>query len=135
LSNQYATLVCGKANRGGEIEISNAGHLSPILMKHGVKGSLDCPGLPLGMFHEAEFAVNKVKFSPGDSVLLFSDGVTEAMNSENAEFGVDRLFAAIDCVEKGGPDAMIEKCLEHVTEFRGAANRHDDLTMLAISYI
>ena len=134
LSNQYATLVCGKANRAGEIEISNAGHLSPILTKNGVKGSLNCPGLPLGMFHDAEFAVNKVKLSPGDSVLLFSDGVTEAMNGENAEFGIDRLFAAIDCVEQGGPQAIIEKCLEHVSGFRGAANRHDDLTLLALSY-
>ena len=131
LANQYATLICGKANRAGEIEISNAGHLSPILMKHGVKGSLNCPGLPLGMFSEAEFAVNKVKLSSGDSLLLFSDGVTEALNANSVEFGIERLFAAIECFEKGGPDAMIEKCLEHVTEFRGAANRHDDLTMLA----
>lgn len=134
LANQYATLVCGKANRAGEIEISNAGHLSPILTKSGVKGSLNCPGLPLGMFHDAEFAVNKVKLNPGDSVLLFSDGVTEAMNRDNAEFGVDRLFAAIDCVEQTGPLAMIEKCLEHVSGFRGGANRHDDLTLLALSY-
>ena len=103
-------------------------------MKGGVKGSLDCPGLPLGMFHDAEFTVNKVQLSPGDSILLFSDGVTEAMNSESAEFGVDRLFAAIDCVEQGGPKALIEKCLEHVGVFRGDANRHDDVTMLALHY-
>jgi sigma-B regulation protein RsbU (phosphoserine phosphatase) len=134
LANQYATLICGKANREGEIEISNAGHLSPILIKHGVKGSLNCPGLPLGMFHEAEFVVNKVRLSPGDSLLLFSDGVTETMNGGNAEFGVERIFAAIDCVEQGGPQAMIEKCLEHVGVFRGNANRHDDITMLALSY-
>ena len=134
LANQYATLICGKANRAGEVEISNAGHLSPILMKHGVKGSLNCPGLPLGMFSEAEFAVNKVRLSPGDSLLLFSDGVTETMNGDSAEFGVDRLFAAIDCVEQTGPLGLIEKCLEHVGLFRGAAHRHDDLTMLALTY-
>jgi sigma-B regulation protein RsbU (phosphoserine phosphatase) len=134
LANQYATLICGKANRAGEIEISNAGHLSPILMKHGVKGSLNCPGLPLGMFCTADFVVNKVKLSPGDSLLLFSDGVTEAMNADSHEFGVDRLFAAIDCVENSGSQAMIEKCLEHVSGFRGSANRHDDLTLLALAY-
>lgn len=134
LANQYATLVCGKANRFGEVELSNAGHLSPLLMKSGVKGSLNCPGLPLGMFHDAEFDVNKVQLSRGDSILLFSDGVTETMNGDSAEFGVDRLFAAIDCVEQGGPKAMIEKCLEHVGIFRGSARRHDDVTMLALHY-
>jgi serine phosphatase RsbU (regulator of sigma subunit) len=56
------------------------------------------------------------------------------MNADNHEFGVDRLFAAIDCVENSGSQAMIEKCLEHVSGFRGAANRHDDLTLLALSY-
>jgi len=135
LANQYATLICGKANREGEIEISNAGHLSPILMKHGVKGSVNCPGLPIGMFCDAEFIVNKIKVSSGDSLLLFSDGVTETMDLESSEFGVDRLFAAIDCIEKGGPQAMIEKCLEHVAAFRNGAPRHDDLTMLALSFV
>jgi sigma-B regulation protein RsbU (phosphoserine phosphatase) len=134
LANQYATLICGKANRAGEVEISNAGHLSPIMVKHGVKGSLNCPGLPLGMFHDAEFEVNKVRMQSGDSLLLFSDGVTEAMNAGNAEFGVDRIFAAIECVEQGGPQAMIEKCMEHVGMFRGNAHRHDDITMLALTY-
>lgn len=134
LANQYATLVCGKANRDGDVEISNAGHLSPILIKNGVKGSLNCPGLPLGMFTEADFAVSKVKLAAGDSILLFSDGVTETMNGESAEFGVERLFAAIDCVEQTGPLGLIEKCLEHVGLFRGAAQRHDDLTILALAY-
>ena len=134
LANQFATLVCGKANRSGEVEISNAGHLAPILTKRGVKGSLNFPGLPLGMFHDVEFAVNKVRLNPGDSLLLFSDGVTETMDGDSGEFGVDRLFSAIDCVEQGGPQAIIEKCLEHVGIFRGSAARHDDITMLALTY-
>ena len=134
LANQYATLVCGKANRAGEVEISNAGHLSPILIKNGVKGEINHSGLPLGMFCETEFEVSNVHLSAGDSLLLFSDGVTEAMNAESTEFGIDRLFAAIECLEKGGSQAMVEKCLEQVTEFRGPATRHDDLTMLALNY-
>ena len=135
LANQYATLVCGKANRTGEVEISNAGHPPPILIKGGLKGELNHAGLPLGMFSDAEFSVNKVHLESGDSIVIFSDGVTETLNGDSTEFGVDRLFAAFDCIEKGGPQAMIEKCLEHLTDFRGAANRNDDLTMLALSYV
>ena len=135
LANQYATLVCGKANRAGEVEISNAGHLPPILIKGGHKGELNHAGLPLGMFSDAEFNVNRIQLESGDSIVLFSDGVTETLNGDSAEFGVDRLLAAIDCIEKGGPQAMIDNCLSHLTDFRGAANRHDDLTMLALSYV
>jgi sigma-B regulation protein RsbU (phosphoserine phosphatase) len=134
LANQYATLVCGKANRAGEVEISNAGHPPPIMIKAGVKNELNHSGLPLGMFSDAEFNVNKVQLESGDSIVLFSDGVTETLNGESAEFGIDRLLAAIDCIEKGGPQAMIEKCLEHLTDFRGSAQRNDDLTMLALAY-
>jgi sigma-B regulation protein RsbU (phosphoserine phosphatase) len=80
LANQFATLVCGKANRAGEVEISNAGHPPPILIKDGVKGELNHAGLPLGMFSDAEFSVNKVHLDSGDSLVLFSDGVTETLN-------------------------------------------------------
>jgi len=134
LANQYATLVCGKANREGEVEISNAGHPPPILIKGGVKSELNHSGLPLGMFSDAEFSVNKVQLEKGDSLVLFSDGVTETLNGESTEFGSARLLSALDCIEKGGPQELIDKCLEQVTEFRGAAGRNDDLTMLAIVY-
>jgi sigma-B regulation protein RsbU (phosphoserine phosphatase) len=87
------------------------------------------------MFSDSEFSVNKVHLGSGDSIVLFSDGVTETLNGENAEFGIDRLLAAIDCIEQAGPQAMVEKCLEHLTDFRGATQRHDDLTMLAVSYL
>jgi len=134
LANQYATLVSGKANRAGEVEISNAGHPPPILIKGGVKKELNHSGLPLGMFSDAEFSVNKVQLDSGDSIVLFSDGVTETFNVESSEFGIDRLLTAIDCIEKSGPQALIENCLMHLTEFRGNAQRNDDLTMLAIAY-
>ena len=59
-ANQYATLVLGKANRAGEIELTNAGHLSPMLIKNGLIGELNHSGLPLGMFCDTEFEVSRV---------------------------------------------------------------------------
>jgi phosphoserine phosphatase RsbU/P len=134
LANQYATLVCGKANRDGEIQISNAGHLPPIVIKGGVKGELNCPGLPLGMFSDAEFAVNEVQLNKGDLIILFSDGATETVSPTGAEFGIDGLFSAINGGPIGLPGETIARCVKHIDEFRGSAQRHDDLTMLAISY-
>lgn len=133
-ANQYATLVAGRANRSGVIEISNAGHLSPVLIKNGVKGELNHAGLPLGMFCDTEFSVNRVQVSPGDTLLLFSDGVTEALDADGAEYGTCRLFEAIDQCSHDGTADLIAGCLAHLDAFRGSAPRHDDLTMLAISF-
>lgn len=134
LANQYATLVAGRANRAGAIEISNAGHLSPVLIKNGVKGEINHSGLPLGMFCDTEFNVNKVQLSPGDSLLLFSDGVTEALDAEGTEYGTDRLFEAIDSCTYETTGDLIAGCLTHLDAFRGNTARHDDLTMLALSF-
>lgn len=134
LANQYATLVAGRANRAGEIEISNAGHLPPVLIKNGVKGELNHAGLPLGMFCETEFTVNKIALNSGDSLLLFTDGVTEALNGAGMEFGTERLFGSINGGRYSSPGELVEHCVSQVNDFRGNAHRHDDLTMLALSF-
>ena len=134
-ANQFATLVCGKANRDGEVETVNAGHLPPLLIKHGVKGELDHAGLPLGIFCDAEFASRKVKLESGDSLLLFTDGVTETVNAEGSEFGTARLCESINGFVSGEPRDLIAHCLEHIENFRGGFERRDDLTMLALSFV
>lgn len=133
-ANQYATLVLGKANRAGEVEVTNAGHLSPVLIKNGMIGELNHSGLPLGMFCEAEFTVNKVTLNKGDSLFLFTDGVTETTNREGAEFGTAGLFDAIGGIDLSGPNELIRKSLGNIDDFRGSAARHDDLTILALAY-
>lgn len=135
LANQFATLVCGKANSKGEIETVNAGHPSPLLIKNGVKGELDFAGLPLGMFCDAEFASRKVKLNSGDSLLLFTDGVTETVNADGDEFGTARLCESINGFEFGEPRDLIARCLDHVANFRGETERRDDLSMLALSFV
>jgi sigma-B regulation protein RsbU (phosphoserine phosphatase) len=134
LANQFVTLICGKANSRGELELVNAGHLPPILIKNGLKGELNFAGLPLGMFAETPFTSSKVQLNPGDSLLLFTDGVTETVNERGTEFGAKGLFDAIDSDGFGEPSALIRKCLTRVSEHRGNAERTDDLTVLALTY-
>jgi sigma-B regulation protein RsbU (phosphoserine phosphatase) len=134
LANQFATLICGKANSRGELEIVNAGHLPPILIKNGMKGELNFSGLPLGMFADTVFTSSKIKLNPGDSLLLFTDGVTEAVNELGTEFGTQGLFDSIDGDAFTEPSALIRKCLARVSEHRGNAERTDDLTVLALTY-
>jgi sigma-B regulation protein RsbU (phosphoserine phosphatase) len=133
-ANQYATLVYGKLDRDGELEIVNAGHLPPIMIKNGVRGELRYAGLPLGMFCDTKFESTQVKLNKGDALFLFTDGVTEARNVDGTEYGADRLFDILDGFCHGDPKALIEHCHGQVSEFRGTADRHDDLTMLAVAY-
>jgi len=134
LANQYATLVLGKANRAGDVEIANAGHLAPALLKNGMIGELNHSGLPLGMFCSAEFEVNKVTLHKGDRLFLFTDGVTETMNPHGLEYGTTGLFNAICGSDSLAPNEMIRHCLAHIDTFRNGASRHDDLTILALAY-
>jgi phosphoserine phosphatase RsbU/P len=133
-ANQYATLVLGKANRAGEVELTNAGHLSPVLIKNRRVGELNHSGLPLGMFCDTEFEVSKATLNKGDSLFLFTDGVTETMNADGTEYGTAGLFEAIGCGVFRKPNELIGQCLEHLDNFRGSAERHDDLTVLALAY-
>jgi len=132
LANQYATLVLGKANRAGEVEITNAGHLAPVLIKKGMIGELNHSGLPLGMFCSTEFEVNKVELDAGDSLVVFTDGVTETVNADGLEYGSCGLFDALGIDHE--IEGRVRHCLSHIDGFRGSAPRHDDLTILTLAY-
>ncbi|HEV8591737.1 MAG TPA: SpoIIE family protein phosphatase [Pyrinomonadaceae bacterium] len=134
LANQYATLICGKINRNGEVEIANAGHLPPILVTTGEKVAMESAGLPLGLFCESNFAAMGFKLQPNETLLLYTDGVTEANDFDGGEFGVDRLIGSINGSAFGAPSDLIKNCLMAIDGFRGAAVRNDDLTLLALKY-
>ena len=134
MANQYATLVLGKINSRGEIEMCNAGHLAPIIVggEHSVE--LDSTGLPLGMFCDSQFISSGVKLKPSETLLLFTDGVTEANDTNGEEFGTDRLRASINGSAYGHPTELLQTCVNAVAAFRNGAVRNDDMTMLALKY-
>jgi len=134
LANQYATLICGKLNSTGEIEICNAGHLSPIIVKKDETVELSSSGLPLGMFCDSKFVSVCVRLEPGDSLLLYTDGLTEASDHAGVEFGTARLLESINGSFAGEPDGLIRNCINAVENFCANATRNDDLTILALKF-
>ncbi len=134
LANQYATLICGKLNGQGELEFCNAGHLPPIIVGESGRVQLESTGLPLGMFCDSSFVSSGAKLNPGETLLLFSDGVTEANNESGDEFGVERLIDAVKGSMGGEPTDLLTNCVTSVSGFRGNAARNDDLTMMALKY-
>ena len=134
LANQYATLVVGKINANGEVEMCNAGHLPPIIVGGEQSVELGASGLPLGMFSDSSFISSGVRLNPGETLLLFTDGVTEANDNDGTEFGTDRLRESINGSAVGNPTDLLQTCVNAVAAFRNGAARNDDVTMLALKF-
>ena len=134
LANQYATLIVGKINSHGEVEMCNAGHLPPIVIGGDKSFEMAPSGLPLGLFCDSAFVSSGVKLAAGETLLLFTDGVTEANDHAGSEFGTERLRSSINGSSFGHPTEILQSCIDSVAAFRNGAARNDDLTMLALKY-
>jgi sigma-B regulation protein RsbU (phosphoserine phosphatase) len=134
LPTQYATVVCGKATLGGEVEIINAGHL-PVLLTgaHGTR-VFESTSQPLGIFDDQPFAVTKETMYASDTLVLYTDGISEAENDGGDEYGVERLRTVIELHCSGCPEKLVDACKEQLDRFRGRRERADDETLLALQY-
>jgi sigma-B regulation protein RsbU (phosphoserine phosphatase) len=132
LSSYFATLVCGKASRSGEVEICNAGHIPPLLIQGTEIKELEATGLPLGMFCNERFSVNTLQLAPGDTLLIYTDGLSEAQDMSGMEYGTERLFECIKTHCSLAPEKLISICVEDLETFRSGSPKTDDLTIMAI---
>jgi sigma-B regulation protein RsbU (phosphoserine phosphatase) len=131
LAGQYATLVCGQAKATGEVEIHNAGHWPAIVARRGGVLRIEATGLPLGMFLEGEFSVSRLQFEAGDTLFLYSDGLSEARRADD-EYGVDRITRFVHQQAGRSSAELLAACLDDVKAFTDSSPRLDDLTLLAI---
>lgn len=137
LASHYATLACGRAHASGEVEVVNAGHCAPLLVRsNGSVERLEAGGLPLGLAFAAEtrarYPVERAVLGGGDTLVLYTDGLTEAANSREDEYGSERLARVLACCAGKSPRELIGKCLADLTAFLGGASLADDLTILAL---
>lgn len=123
---KYATLVIARLGPDGVLEMINCGHVPPILVSGQSVQMLDEGNLPVGLIAVADFQTTRRQLSPGDRLLLVTDGVTEAENAEGEFFGTERLEA---CGSEGF--AAIERA---VNEFRGSTPFSDDCTITEMIY-
>ena len=129
---QYATLICGRAGDSGELEIGSAGHFPALLVaKDGVK-EVGSTGLPLGMFSTSRYTVRRVRLEPGDSLLLYTDGVSEARNPDGHEYGVARLSRAARERHGWVPHELLAACRKDVDNFSSGSAQADDQTVMVI---
>ena len=129
---KYATAWIGALKKEtGQLSWTNAGHMPALLVRaDGAVERLEASGFPIGMLPGAEYQCHTVHLEPGDTLVVYTDGLTEAEDSEGEEYGVDRLEAAC-CRHRGkGLAAMAEALEADLEEYTGAAALSDDRTLL-----
>jgi sigma-B regulation protein RsbU (phosphoserine phosphatase) len=132
LPTHFATLVCGKAHPTGEVDICNAGHNPPLLVQGSRVEHLNATGLPLGMFCEERFTISKVRLAPEDTILVYTDGLSEASNSSGVQYGAERLSGFVRAHRSMSPGDIVSGCVEDLSSFLSGSPRTDDLTIMAI---
>lgn len=132
---RYATMFFGVMDAQGHLEFINAGHPSPFLIR---RGKAEMPftegSYPVGLVPEAEYTAACLKLEPGDTLVLYSDGVTEAMDPDDEMFGMER-FAEVLTDRGDVPLEHLQKVvLEAVENFVRGARQADDLTLLLVRF-
>ena len=122
----------------GKITLSRAGHDAPLFYQSTTQKvtALKPPGMVLGIDSGSVFdrLTNDfdVPLECDDCLVLYTDGVTEALDSEGLEFGMDRMIRSVRASAKQGASAIVARVIEDVRDFAGAQPQHDDITMIAI---
>jgi len=132
MPTSYATLVCGRAGRAGSVEIVNAGHCSPLWIGASHAKAIAATGLPLGLFCNSTYGVERVSLDSGDSLLLYTDGVPEARDLSNAEYGTERLSSVATAKRDLPADALIQACLSDLRAFQHGSLQADDITLMVL---
>jgi sigma-B regulation protein RsbU (phosphoserine phosphatase) len=134
LPTQYATMIYGKATRDGELEIVNAGHLPVLLTSASGTTVFESTNQPLGIFANQQFRAEKQRLHPGDTLVLYTDGISEAENDGGDEYGIESLRQVIEQHCRGCAVQVVGACKEQLDRFRGSRERFDDETLLALQY-
>jgi serine phosphatase RsbU (regulator of sigma subunit) len=132
---KYATIFYCLVAAGGQFHYVNAAHCTGLWFRaDGTNGSLEATGMPVGLIEGAEYPVAEERLSPGDKIVLYSDGVTESQNAEGEFFGRKRLREVV-AAHTGEPCHAIHDAIQAaVAAFTEGAPQADDITVLVLEY-
>jgi sigma-B regulation protein RsbU (phosphoserine phosphatase) len=133
--NRFVTFFFGILDPDGNCTYVNAGHNPPFLVsRDGSMKELLSGGMVLGLFTEAQYEAGTVRMQPGDHLVLFTDGVTEALNSREEEFGSSRLVDLLQANARSTASQILYHLQDAVLSFAAHAPQHDDITMMVLGY-
>jgi len=132
LSTHYATMVFGKAKMDGKVELCIAGHNPPLLLKDGEVISLNATGIPVGLFCQSEYELLNINLSKGNSLILYTDGLTEASINE-IEYGEDRLKTLLQKSKDLTAKNLLDSIINDQKSFIKDSPLFDDVTVSVIT--
>jgi sigma-B regulation protein RsbU (phosphoserine phosphatase) len=131
---KYATVFQATLTSGGVLTFCNAGHNPPLL--YGAAGfrRLEAGSMPVGMFDFAQYQNVTDRLAPGEVLVVYSDGVTEALNVDGEEFGEERLAAIVEERHRDDAAAILNAIVRGVQTFARGASQHDDVTAMVVKF-
>jgi sigma-B regulation protein RsbU (phosphoserine phosphatase) len=132
LSTHYATMVFGKANSDGNIEICIAGHNPPLVTKNGSVHTLNATGIPVGLFCQSEYELININLQKGNSLILYTDGLTEASFNE-VEYGEERLKQQLIKSKDFSTKSLLDSIINDQKSFLKDSPLFDDITVSVLT--
>lgn len=134
LSTHYATMVFGKANNDGYVELCIAGHNAPLLIQGDKVHTISATGVPVGLFCESEYELSRINLRKGDSIILYTDGLTEASVDE-IEYGEERLKLLLEKSMELPAKDLLGSIINDQKKYIKDAALFDDITVSVIAKI
>jgi len=134
IEGRFATMFLGVLSKDGRLGSCNAGQEPPLVVDRDGLTWLRVGGPVVGLLSAAIYEFETVQLQPNDLVVIYSDGITEAMNISGEEFGRERLVEAIEHCHGTRPEAVLEILLNAVRTFSQGAPQADDITVLILRY-
>ena len=134
IQGRFVTLFYGVLFPDGRLSYCNAGHNPPMLVTGSRVERLETGGMVLGLFDGTPFEEGSVVLEPGDFLVTFSDGVSEAMDREGEEFGDERLLESIATMTENEVAPRLKHIFASVSAFTAGAAQNDDVTGMVVGY-
>ncbi|MYD88222.1 MAG: SpoIIE family protein phosphatase [Acidobacteria bacterium] len=134
VQGRFVTLFYAVLHPDGRLVYCNAGHNAPVLVTASGVSRLDTGGMVVGLFDGVPFEEGTAVLQPADYVVLFSDGVSEAMNGDEEEYGDDRLLECLADTTGSACEPRLQAILASVERFTASAPQHDDVTAMVVTY-
>jgi sigma-B regulation protein RsbU (phosphoserine phosphatase) len=131
-NGMFVTLFCAEISPHGEVTYVNAGHNPPLLVTAGGIVELRRSGTALGLFEDATYSQRQVQLAPGDFIVFYTDGVTDAMDPAGAEFGKERLLALVQAQRLVAASALAGAVAAALQAFTAGAPAADDITLVVV---
>jgi len=136
VDSQYVVMLYSLWNdENRTLQIANAGATQPLFCRNGEVDTVHAEGFPLGMFPNVKYEEFSISTQPGDSLIFFSDGITDAQNAADEMFGDERLKAIVKKNAQKSASKIADAILSEVARFQGERERFDDETVVVLKVL